>query len=151
MRRRVCGPVERAGHGGAARAARHAGHARAAARARRGACARLGPLHDRGRPARARSGAPPEPGGPALGASAIATADVVVAPALAVDTRGRRLGQGGGWYDRVLRLVPEGVSVVAMVFADEVYDAEERPLPTEPHDVRVHAVATPQWWRPLTA
>ncbi|MGO1338355.1 MAG: 5-formyltetrahydrofolate cyclo-ligase, partial [Cellulosimicrobium funkei] len=45
-------------------------------------------------------GRPPEPGTPTLGPEAIAEADVVVAPALAVDSRGVRLGQGGGWYDR---------------------------------------------------
>ncbi|RZS61977.1 5-formyltetrahydrofolate cyclo-ligase [Xylanimonas ulmi] len=94
-------------------------------------------------------GRPPEPSGPTLGASAIADADVVVAPALAVDTSGRRLGQGGGWYDRVLQFVPDGVTVVAMVFDDEVYDAQTRPLPIEDHDQRVHAVATPQGWRAL--
>jgi 5-formyltetrahydrofolate cyclo-ligase len=92
-------------------------------------------------------GRPPEPGGPTLGAGAVADADVVIVPALAVDTSGRRLGQGGGWYDRVLTLVPDGVTVVAMVFPDEVYDAETRPLPTEAHDVPVHAVATTQGWR----
>ncbi|QAY69109.1 5-formyltetrahydrofolate cyclo-ligase [Xylanimonas protaetiae] len=94
-------------------------------------------------------GRPPEPGGPTLGAAAVARADVVVVPALAVDTTGRRLGQGGGWYDRVLGLVPDGVTVVAMVFPDEVYDGAVRPLPTEPHDLPVHAVATTEGWRRL--
>ena len=94
-------------------------------------------------------GRPPEPSGPALGADAVAMADVVVAPALAVDTHGRRLGQGGGWYDRVLPLVREGVTVVALVYPDEVYDGDSRPVPTEPHDRRVAVVATPDGWREL--
>ncbi|WP_425956065.1 5-formyltetrahydrofolate cyclo-ligase [Xylanimonas sp. McL0601] len=94
-------------------------------------------------------GRPPEPSGPPLGASAIEKADVVVVPALAVDTHGRRLGQGGGWYDRVLHLVRDGVTVVAMVFPEEVYDGGERPLPMEPHDLRVHVVATTQGWQLL--
>ena len=96
-------------------------------------------------------GRPPEPSGPALGTDAVAMADVVVAPALAVDTHGRRLGQGGGWYDRVLPLVREGVTVVALVYADEVYDGDARPLPTEPHDRPVAVVATPEGWRELGA
>jgi len=94
-------------------------------------------------------GRPPEPGGPALGADAVAMADVVIAPAVAVDTRGRRLGQGGGWYDRMLPLAREGVTVIALVYADEVYDGDMRPLPTEPHDRTVAVVATPEGWREL--
>ncbi|MFC8192305.1 5-formyltetrahydrofolate cyclo-ligase [Cellulomonas sp. NPDC057328] len=90
-------------------------------------------------------GRPPEPGTPPLGADAVADADVVLVPALAVDGVGTRLGQGGGWYDRVLAHVRPGVPVVALVHTDEVLDA---PLPREPHDRPVTAVATPErWWR----
>lgn len=92
-------------------------------------------------------GRPPEPGGPTLGADALAQADVVVAPALAVDTAGARLGQGGGWYDRVLVHCRPEVPVVAMVFDGEVYDAATRPVPQEPHDHRVDVIATPTTWR----
>ena len=95
-------------------------------------------------------GRPPEPGTEHLGAAALAGADVVVAPAVAVDTDGRRLGQGGGWYDRALEHARPGAPVIAMVYADEVFDAAERPLPTLPHDRFVDAVATPdgvRWLR----
>jgi 5-formyltetrahydrofolate cyclo-ligase len=92
-------------------------------------------------------GRPPEPGTPHLGAGALAEADVIIAPALAVDTSGARLGQGGGWYDRALEHAAPGTPVVAMVFAEEVYDAEDRPLPRQPHDRPVDAVATPEGWR----
>ncbi|MFZ0322949.1 MAG: 5-formyltetrahydrofolate cyclo-ligase [Actinomycetes bacterium] len=74
-----------------------------------------------------------EPDGPRLGRQAIATADVVLVPALAVDTDGRRLGQGGGCYDRALQRVPTGVPQLAVVFDDELVEA----LPEEPHDRRV--------------
>lgn len=94
-------------------------------------------------------GRPPEPSGPTLGAEAILDADVVVAPALAVDTGGVRLGQGGGWYDRVLKQARPGVPVVAMVFPEEVYDVVQRPLPAEEHDMPVHAVVTPEGWQRL--
>jgi 5-formyltetrahydrofolate cyclo-ligase len=92
-------------------------------------------------------GRPPEPSGPTLGAAALADADVVVAPALAVDSNGVRLGQGGGWYDRALEHVRPGTKVIAVVFPEEVYDATDRPLPLEKHDRTVDAVATPLGWR----
>ncbi|GAA1731688.1 5-formyltetrahydrofolate cyclo-ligase [Isoptericola hypogeus] len=96
-------------------------------------------------------GRPPEPSGPTLGADAITQADVVVAPALAVDNRGVRLGQGGGWYDRLLKMRRPDVPVVVLVFPEEVYDAAARPLPQEDHDVTVHALVTPAGWQPLPA
>jgi 5-formyltetrahydrofolate cyclo-ligase len=92
-------------------------------------------------------GRPPEPGTPHLGARALGEADVIVAPALAVDTAGARLGQGGGWYDRALEHAAPGTPVIAMVYREEVYDAVERPLPRQPHDRSVDAVATPDGWR----
>ncbi|QTE28955.1 5-formyltetrahydrofolate cyclo-ligase [Pengzhenrongella sicca] len=92
-------------------------------------------------------GRPPEPGTAHLGAQALADADVVIAPALAVDTSGARLGQGGGWYDRALEHARPGTPVVALVYACEVYDAGSRPLPRQGHDRLVDAVATPEGWR----
>lgn len=92
-------------------------------------------------------GRPPEPGTEHLGPRALAEVDVVVAPALAVDTSGARLGQGGGWYDRALEHARPGTPVVALVFEEEVYDAASRPLPREAHDRLVDAVATPEGWR----
>jgi 5-formyltetrahydrofolate cyclo-ligase len=92
-------------------------------------------------------GRPPEPSGPTLGPEALAQAEVVIAPALAVDTSGGRLGQGGGWYDRVLANARPDALVVAMVFPDEVYDADERPVPRQDHDRPVDIVATPSGWQ----
>jgi 5-formyltetrahydrofolate cyclo-ligase len=92
-------------------------------------------------------GRPLEPGTTHLGAAALGEADVIVAPALAVDTSGARLGQGGGWYDRALEHARSGTPVIAMVFAPEVYDAGTRPLPRQAHDRLVDAVATPEGWR----
>ena len=78
-----------------------------------------------------------EPTGPRLGTGAIAEADVILAPALAIDRSGHRLGQGGGCYDRSLPLATG--EVIAVVADDEVLDA----VPTEPHDLPVDAVLTP--------
>jgi 5-formyltetrahydrofolate cyclo-ligase len=91
-------------------------------------------------------GRPPEPSTPPLGPDALARADVIVAPALAVDTSGTRLGQGGGWYDRALAHARPGTPVIALVFAEELYDAAVRPLPRQPHDRTVDIVATPERW-----
>ena len=79
-----------------------------------------------------------EPGGPSLGLEAVRDAALVLAPALAVDTAGRRLGQGGGSYDRALERAV--APVVAIVFDDEVLDEE---VPVEPHDRPVAGVLTP--------
>jgi len=68
----------------------------------------------------------------------LSDADVVLAPALAVDHHGHRLGSGGGYYDRALVGVPRD-RIVAVVFADEVLDV----VPVEAHDVRVGAALTP--------
>ncbi len=86
----------------------------------------------------------PEPAGPRLGEDAVRLADVLIIPALAIDTLGHRLGQGAGYYDRVLALVEPTVPVIALVHEDEILDAAVEPVPVEPHDQPVHAVATPR-------
>jgi 5-formyltetrahydrofolate cyclo-ligase len=79
-----------------------------------------------------------EPTGGSLGLDAVRDAGLVLAPALAVDRAGRRLGQGGGSYDRALERVE--APVIAIVFDDEVLDDA---IPVEPHDRRVAGVLTP--------
>lgn len=80
-----------------------------------------------------------QPTGPRLGPAAIAAADAVVVPALAVDRFGIRLGRGGGYYDRALVHARPDAVLVAVVFDDERI-AE---LPREAHDRPVTAVVTP--------
>ncbi|EHR52798.1 5,10-methenyltetrahydrofolate synthetase [Saccharomonospora marina XMU15] len=80
-----------------------------------------------------------EPQGPRLGPKAIAEADVVLVPALAVDRSGVRLGRGAGYYDRSLSLVSATAELVAVIRDTEFVDQ----LPAEPHDVRMTAVLTP--------
>lgn len=77
------------------------------------------------------------PQGLDLGTGAIADADIVLVPALAVDRTGVRLGRGGGSYDRALGRAT-GL-VVALLHEGELLDA----LPAERHDIPVHAVALP--------
>lgn len=80
-----------------------------------------------------------EPAGRRLGSDAIASADVVVVPALAVDRDGARLGRGGGSYDRGLARISPRTWTVTPLYRGEVLDR----VPTEPHDLRMHAAVTP--------
>ena len=89
--------------------------------------------------ARARRGLL-EPTGERLGLDAVATADVVLTPGLAVDRTGLRLGQGGGCYDRTLGRVPVGTFTCTLLYDGEVLDE----VPAAPHDRRVTAVVTPR-------
>jgi 5-formyltetrahydrofolate cyclo-ligase len=81
-----------------------------------------------------------EPAGPRLGPGAVATADVVVCPGLAVDRSGHRLGRGGGSYDRALARVPGGTFVCALLYPQELVAR----VPVQAHDRPVTAVATPR-------
>lgn len=91
-------------------------------------------------------GGGPEPVGVRLGLDALAQADVLLVPALAVDTLGHRLGQGGGCYDRALARARPGTPVIAVVHDDEVLDAAVEAVPVQGHDRPVDAVVTPTRW-----
>ena len=80
-----------------------------------------------------------EPAGPRLGPAAIAGADCVLVPALAVSAAGARLGRGGGSYDRALARTPASVWTCALVYDHEL--AAE--VPVEPHDQPVRAACAP--------
>ncbi len=64
---------------------------------------------------------------------------VIIVPALGVAKDGTRLGQGGGYYDRLLRHFPSHASIsggplrLTIVNESEVFDE----LPSDPHDQRV--------------
>lgn len=60
--------------------------------------------------------------------------DVVLVPCQAVDRRGRRLGKGGGFYDRFLADERLRAAVIAIAFHEQVLDevpagAGDRPVP----------------------
>lgn len=80
-----------------------------------------------------------EPAEPVRGVTAVCSADLVLVPALAVDHSGRRLGRGGGSYDRALARVGAQVPTVALVYDTELVPA----VPAGPHDQRVRMVARP--------
>ena len=80
-----------------------------------------------------------EPGEPPRGVGAVARADVVLVPALAVDQAGNRLGRGGGSYDRALARVGPLIPLIALIYDGELVDH----VPAEPHDVPVRAAVSP--------
>lgn len=85
-----------------------------------------------------------EPAGSPATDDVLATVDVVLVPALAVDPHGHRLGRGKGYYDRALTDV-EPARIVAAVYDDEVLDD----VPAETHDRRVGFALTPSGLRRL--
>ncbi len=62
--------------------------------------------------------------------------DLLLVPLLAFDRRGRRLGYGGGYYDRTLAARP--VPAIGCAFAAQ----EMACVPALPHDMRLSAIAT---------
>ncbi|GAA4770760.1 hypothetical protein GCM10025784_17960 [Citricoccus nitrophenolicus] len=115
-----------------------------------------------------------EPVGERHGVDTFATVDLVLVPAQAVDSRGIRLGQGGGYYDRFLagldrlpRRQPEdpltaapdagpagsaAPLTVAMVFRHELLTHGQ--VPSDEHDRPVDGVVTADgfvWFGPEPA
>ncbi len=80
-----------------------------------------------------------EPSERRRGVMSITSADLVIAPALAVDGTGRRLGRGGGSYDRALARVGPAVLTMALLYDGELVDE----VPAGDHDQAVRAVALP--------
>lgn len=69
---------------------------------------------------------------------AVEAPQVVLIPGLAFTRDGRRLGRGGGYYDRLLAGLPAETVRIAVCFEFQVLEE----LPIEEHDQPVHAVAT---------
>jgi 5-formyltetrahydrofolate cyclo-ligase len=63
-------------------------------------------------------------------------ADLVVIPGLAFTSGGKRLGRGGGFYDRALERLPTAVRRIGVCFEYQVLED----LPTECHDARLDIV-----------
>jgi len=70
----------------------------------------------------------------------LADAGLILVPGLGFDGAGRRLGVGGGFYDRLLAKPPRKTFLLGHAHAFQVLPR----LPDEPHDIKVKAVATPQ-------
>ena len=72
--------------------------------------------------------------------------DVVLVPCQAVDRRGRRLGKGGGFYDRFLAAPDLRAAIVAIAFHEQVLDEvpagdADRPVPMVVTDAEILSFA----------
>jgi 5-formyltetrahydrofolate cyclo-ligase len=64
--------------------------------------------------------------------------DLVIAPGVAFDVRGGRLGRGGGFYDRFLAKAHRHTATIGVCFDFQLLDE----IPTEADDIPVQAVVT---------
>lgn len=64
--------------------------------------------------------------------------DVIVVPGLAFTSDGRRLGQGGGWYDRFLPARRSDCVMIGVCFSPQLLDD----VPVDEHDVVLDLVLT---------
>lgn len=64
--------------------------------------------------------------------------DVIIIPGLAFTVGGKRCGQGGGWYDRFLPQARPDAVMIGVCFAPQIV----ADLPTDQHDVVLHAIVT---------
>jgi 5-formyltetrahydrofolate cyclo-ligase len=64
--------------------------------------------------------------------------DLVIAPGVAFDVRGGRLGRGGGFYDRFLAKAHRHTATLGVCFDFQLLDE----IPTEANDIPVQAVVT---------
>jgi 5-formyltetrahydrofolate cyclo-ligase len=64
--------------------------------------------------------------------------DVVIAPGVAFDAAGRRIGYGAGFYDRLIAGLRPGTPVIAAAFACQVLPR----VPATTHDMNVDAIVT---------
>jgi 5-formyltetrahydrofolate cyclo-ligase len=63
--------------------------------------------------------------------------DLILTPCVAFDGNCRRLGHGGGFYDRYFQRCPDALRICA------AFEAQRLPhIPSEPWDVPMHAVVT---------
>ncbi|MBA3743384.1 5-formyltetrahydrofolate cyclo-ligase [Sporichthya sp.] len=86
-----------------------------------------------------------EPAGPRLGPEAFGEALLAFVPGLAADRNGRRLGRGGGSYDRTLRHAHPAALIAVVLYPGEIIDT----VPARGHDAEVHAVLSPEGLVPV--
>jgi 5-formyltetrahydrofolate cyclo-ligase len=85
----------------------------------------------------------PAPHAPLAAAPTPGTSLLMLVPGLAFDAAGRRLGYGGGYYDRLLykhraALASGALQLAAAAFAAQIIGV----VPAEPHDVRIRFLLT---------
>lgn len=75
------------------------------------------------------------------------TPDLIVAPLIAFDRAGYRLGQGGGYYDRTLAALRRAgpVFVIGLAYAGQ----EVESIPRDDHDQPLDAILTETGYHPI--
>jgi 5-formyltetrahydrofolate cyclo-ligase len=81
---------------------------------------------------------------PAASASPLAP-DIVLVPLVTADRSGARIGHGKGHYDRALSHLREGGAVATIGLAWE-HQVLGEPVPADPWDMPLDAIATPKEW-----
>ncbi len=71
--------------------------------------------------------------------------DLVLAPLVAFDDQGNRLGMGGGFYDQHFGALPKRLHPLLVGVAHELQRAEA--LPAAPWDVPLDGILTESGWR----
>jgi len=66
--------------------------------------------------------------------------DLVITPGVAFDLAGRRIGYGGGFYDRLFPLVRPACARVAIAFDEQLVDED---LPAGAFDLPMQVIVTP--------
>lgn len=81
-----------------------------------------------------------EPVGEHLGPETFLKTDIRLIPALAVDKAGKRLGQGGGFYDALTKNLSQAAwrTTYTVIFSREFLDE----VPAEEHDFTTYAILT---------
>jgi 5-formyltetrahydrofolate cyclo-ligase len=82
---------------------------------------------------------------PAADAEALAP-DVVLVPLVLGDRHGTRIGHGKGHYDRALAHLREGGTLTKTIGIAWEAQISEEPIPADPWDVPLDAIATPAQW-----
>jgi 5-formyltetrahydrofolate cyclo-ligase len=64
--------------------------------------------------------------------------DLVIMPGAAFDTRGNRIGYGGGYYDRLIPRLAGAPLRIALAYEAQIVAS----VPAEPHDISVQVIVT---------
>jgi 5-formyltetrahydrofolate cyclo-ligase len=64
--------------------------------------------------------------------------ELAIIPGLGFDKNLNRLGYGGGFYDRLLTLIPEEIKKIALCFDIQILDS----IPATEHDIKIDVLIT---------
>lgn len=64
--------------------------------------------------------------------------DIAIVPGVGFDIKGRRLGYGGGYYDKLFAGSERHITTIALCFEEQIVPA----LPDEGHDVKIDKIVT---------